>query len=93
MTGEVPVLSYESYLKELKDFITTSNGVGRKELNRLWISGGQGLEVGNVIITNKYPGKYTLINELYHGDMMETTVEYDVEEMLEVYENLVKVEG
>ena len=86
ITDDVPIMSYEMYLKELKDALIFNGEIQRGNLNRLWVEGSQGVMVGNVLILNKYPGKYTVISELHKAGKLNEVYEADLEELIKQME-------
>lgn len=86
IVSDVPVLSYEIYLKELKDSLIFNGEVIKGNLQRLWLRGNDGYEAGSVLILNKYQGKYTIISEVYKGGKLVKVFESDLEEILKQME-------
>lgn len=85
--SEVPVMSYEIYLKELKDALIFNGEINKGNLQRLWLKGNDSVEAGSVLILNKYPGKYTIISEVYKGGKFIKAFESDLEEVLKEIES------
>ena len=88
--GDVPMMTYEEYLKELKDSLIEYPETAKEHLSRMWLNDVTGLEIGTIIVTNKEPGKATLINEVYSNNKLEYCAEYDLEEMIKIYEENIK---
>lgn len=86
--GEVPVISYFEYLKELKDFALAGERSNCRNLNRLFIPFTDGKIVSNVIVTGYKAGKFILINEVFKENKFIKSIEYDLEELIEQYEKL-----
>lgn len=82
ITSDVPIMSYEMYLKELKDALIFNGEIQKGNISRFWVDGSEGMTVGNVLVLNKYPGKYTVISEIYNGGRMGEVFEMDLEELM-----------
>ena len=70
---ELPIMTHEEYLRELKDTVIENNTINLGNLTRLIVPTLPNVYVANVLIKDKYPSAYCLINEVYvHEKYMET---------------------
>lgn len=87
----IPVMTFEEYLKEIKDCVQESNdgSISIGNLTRVIIPINDYTVVANVIIVGKDDcNGAILINELFENDKYVKTVEYKVDELLKSLEKL-----
>lgn len=84
--SDVPILTVEEYLRELKDIAMRGDELNLSTLNRWVVETIPGVTVANVIVTGKpSDGYFTLINEVFVNGSYVKTVEYDLEQLFESY--------
>lgn len=84
--SEVPILTAEEYLRELKDIALSGDEVNLSNLNRWVIETIDTVAVANVIVIGLHnDGKYSLINEVFIMGEYQKTIEYDLEDLLATY--------
>ena len=82
---EVPVLTQEAYLRELKD---CQYSTPPRKPERFWLKGNNSTETGWVVILNKYPDHYVLMSEVYVGGKFKQAMEFNLDVMIEEFNNL-----
>lgn len=87
----IPVMTFEEYLKEIKDCVQDSvdGSINLGNLTRVLVPINDYTVVANVLIVGKDNSKGAiLINELFENDKYVKTVEYKVEDLLKSLEML-----
>lgn len=82
----IPILTAEEYLRELKDIAIMGGEINLNSLNRWSVETIEGVTIANVIVIGLHKdGIYTLINEVFINGVYDRTIEYDLEELFEAY--------
>ncbi len=84
---DLPIITYQKYLKEMKDYIAYSNAVPTK---RVSLKFDNSLRYDSIIIINKYKDHYALMVEVYENDKFRAVYEYDFNKWMAKYEELSK---
>lgn len=85
---QIPVITYEEYLKEMKDLIQTGAEKKGTRPVRFYVDLAGGLSVGSVIILNKYRDNYVLINEVYKEGTFVKAMEYNFYDVIKMYQQI-----
>ena len=85
ISDDIPVVTQEEYLREIKDILVDGSGIPFK---RCSVYLNNDVKIDSVIVLNKYEDHHILINELYQGGKFIQAMEYNLDKILEEYNNL-----
>lgn len=90
--GEIPVITMTEYLRELKE-LSRYTKLLRPILpsKRFYLTLAGGIEVGSVIISDKYKERYILMQEVYINKKFANAKEYNLAEALKAYKEKIGI--